>query len=260
MTQARILSIGKLLARYHGTSPIEIYRNEENIGYTRTINRGIGLAGEADVVFLNSDTKVTPGWLRNLRIAVYSEERIGTATPFSNNAGAFSAPAFGQENTIPKWLSLNEYARAITQSAKRVYPKIPTGNGYCLYVRRDCLNETGVLDADAFPRGYGEENDFCMRAGRLGWNHVIDDATLIFHVRSASFGDARNELMVQGRAVIDARYPEYSQEIQKFTSCDLLNEARKRIGDSRLVRSLQKERWLNHVCCTFCQLVPEEHR
>ena len=93
--------ISRLLTRYHGISPIEIYRNEENLGFTRTINRGIGLAGEADVVFLNSDTKVTPGWLRNLRIAVYSEERIGTVTPLSNNAGAFSAPVVGKENPLP---------------------------------------------------------------------------------------------------------------------------------------------------------------
>ena len=101
---------------------------------------------------------------------------------------------------------------------------------YCLYVRRDCLNETGLLDAEAFPRGYGEENDFCMRAGRLGWMHVIDDATLIYHVRSASFGDAKTDLMAKGRAIIDARYPEYAKEIRKFTSCELLNAARERIG------------------------------
>ena len=234
--------ISKLLARYHGISPIEIYRNEENLGYTRTINRGIRLAGRADVVFLNSDTKVTPGWLRNLRIAVYSAERIGTATPFSNNAGAFSAPVFGQENQLPKWLTLNEYARAITQSANRVYPKMPTGNGFCLYVRRDCLDETGVLDAEAFPRGYGEENDFCMRAGRLGWMHVIDDATIIYHVRSASFGDAKNNLMAQGRAVIDARYPEYGQEIEKFTSCDRIHEARERISAVSSAFTPEKEK------------------
>ena len=28
-----------------------------------------------------------------------------------------------------------------------------------------------------------------MRAGRMGWRHVIDDATLVYHARSASFGD-----------------------------------------------------------------------
>jgi len=217
-----------LLARYKGVGPIEIYHNEKNLGFTRTVNRGIELAGEADVVFLNSDTKVTPAWLRNLRIAAYSQDKIGTVTPLSNNAGAFSVPEIGKANPIPESLSLDEYARAITQSSLRAYPIVPTGNGFCLYVRRDCLLETGRLDAEAFPRGYGEENDFCMRAGQLGWTHVIDDATFVYHVRSASFGEAKNELVVKGRAVINTRYPEYTKAIQVFSSGLKLKAVRER--------------------------------
>src|SRR5690606_31881318 len=109
------------------------------------------------------------------------------------------------------------------------YPKVPTGNGFCMYVRRDCLNEVGLLDADAFPRGYGEENDFCMRAGRAGWTHVIDDATLIYNVRSASFGESKIELMERGRAVIDERYPEYSSAIGVFGSDGAIETVRSRV-------------------------------
>jgi GT2 family glycosyltransferase len=157
-----------VLDRYKDISHITVYHNDVNLGFTRTINRGIDLADRSDVVFLNSDTKVTPGWLHNLRVAAYSEERIGTATPLSNNAGAFSAPEIGQQNPIPSWMSLDDYARAITQISLRTYAKAPTGNGYCMYVRRDCLDETGKLDADAFPRGYGEENDL-LHAGPTAW-------------------------------------------------------------------------------------------
>lgn len=35
---------------------------------------------------------LTPGWLKNLQLAAYSQDTVGTATPFSNNAGAFPAP------------------------------------------------------------------------------------------------------------------------------------------------------------------------
>lgn len=233
--------IHELLDHYKNISAIEIYHNEKNLGYTRTINRGIELAGHADVVFLNSDTQVVPCWLRNLQFAAYSGEKIGTATPFSNNAGAFSAPEIAKENPLPPSLSLAEYGRLVSHISLRSYPTTPTGNGFCMYVRRDCLDETGPLDAQAFPRGYGEENDFCMRAGRLGWTHIIDDATLIYHVRSASFGEEKHELMKQGRKIIDERYPEYMKSVKQLINNESLKQIRERIRHASTENSLSKQ-------------------
>lgn len=223
--------IAPLLARYHGRGGIEIHANEVNLGFTRTVNRGIGLAGRADVVFLNADTEVTPGWLRKLRQAAYSGAMVATATALSDNAGAFSAPEIGVANSLPHGLSFADLGRALGQASLRLYPEVPTGNGFCLYVRRDALDAVGLLDAEAFPRGYGEENDFCMRAVRAGWRHVIDDATYIHHVRSASFGSAKDELMRQGRAVIDQRYPDYGRLVHDAFRGATLARARARVGE-----------------------------
>ncbi|RWQ10860.1 class I SAM-dependent methyltransferase [Mesorhizobium sp.] len=224
--------IREVLAQYTDLPNVEVVHNETNIGFTRTINRGIELAGSADVVFLNSDTIVTPQWLRNLQFAAYSEDRIATATPFSDNAGAFSAPEIGKKNPIPRWLELDDYARLVTRNSKRHYPKVPTGNGFCMFVRRACIDEVGTLDAETFPRGYGEENDFCMRAGRKGWQHVIDDATLIHHVRSASFGDEKTQLMKDGRAAVDKRFPEYSNRVRSLIDDPIVSAARQRVGEA----------------------------
>ncbi|MCF8104309.1 MAG: glycosyltransferase [Desulfohalobiaceae bacterium] len=223
------LRVQELLQNYSRTSSLEIYANQENQGFTRTMNRGLELAGRSDAVFLNSDTQVTQGWLRNLQLAVYSHDRVGTATPLSNNAGAFSAPRPDQVNAWPQWLDLQEVGRAVYQVSGRIYPRVPTGNGFCMYIRRDCLDETGLLDAEAFPRGYGEENDWCLRAGRQGWQHVIDDATWIYHVRAVSFAGEKTELIRQGRRIIDKRYPEYSQAVREAFSSPALQQARRRI-------------------------------
>ena len=199
-----------------GIKQVEVYSNEVNLGFTATINKGIELAGKSDVIFLNSDTCVTPNWLVNLRLAAYSSELVGSATPFSNNAGAYSAPQIGVENSIPQGYSLDEWARAIAHTSGRIYAKAPTGHGFCMYIRRDCLNDVGELDQKAFPRGYGEENDFCMRALRKGWLHAVDQSTYIYHVRSASFGNAKTDLLKQGRAIVDERYPEYTTTVRSF--------------------------------------------
>ena len=220
--------IKQLLSKYEKHSQFDIYHNDHNMGFTKTVNRGIELAGDNDVVFLNSDTKVTPLWLRNMMLAAYSEANIGTVTALSNNAGAFSAPKTGT-NEIPQWIGLDNYARAISQISARTYPEVPTGNGFCLYIRHDCLSQVGKLDSVAFPRGYGEENDFCMRALHSGWKNIIDDATYVYHVRSASFGDSKIELMKQGREIIDQRYPEYAEAIKVFSQGQKFKDYRARV-------------------------------
>ncbi|WP_386284133.1 glycosyltransferase family 2 protein, partial [Sulfitobacter profundi] len=84
----------------------------------------------------------------------------------------FSAPDIGNENDLPPSISEEVYARAFRRRQVGRYPEVPTGNGFCMLIRRAALNKFGGLDAEAFPRGYGEENDFCMRpAGRMEESH-----------------------------------------------------------------------------------------
>ena len=218
--------IATTLQTYEDHPNIVVARNVENLGFTRTVNRGITMAGKADVVLLNSDTEVSPRWLENLRGAAYDDFQVGTVTPFSNNAGAFSTPTLGQPNALPRWVDQDAYARLVSQSSPRLNADVPTGHGFCMYIRRECLDDVGLLDADAFPRGYGEENDFCMRASRSGWHNIIADNTIVFHAGSASFGAQKTALLQQGRKVVDERFPEYSQLTPVFRSDPKILSAR----------------------------------
>jgi GT2 family glycosyltransferase/glycosyltransferase involved in cell wall biosynthesis/tetratricopeptide (TPR) repeat protein len=195
---------------------VRLIMNEENLGYTRTINKAISLAPQDDIILLNSDTAVGPRWLENMRIAAYQDRDIGTVTAISDNSGAFSVPQMGQANDFPEWLQPEEIARMIHQQSSLIYPETPTGSGFCLYIRRELMNDIGLFDEEAFPRGYGEENDFCMRGLRAGWRHIVDDRTLVYHVRSASFQGEKTALYQPGRAVVDRRYPEYKALVTHF--------------------------------------------
>ena len=219
-----------LLEAVAGVDQFTVMHNEINLGFTRTVNRGIDAAGKDDVVLLNSDARVTPRWLEGMQRAVMHDSRIATVTPMSDRAGAFSAPKIGNENELPEGISESDYAVTFRRFSKGVYPSVPTGNGFCMYIRRDCLNDVGALDSEAFPRGYGEENDFCMRARQKGWRHVIDDRTYVFHDRSKSFGEAKADLIKAGRKVVDLRFPDYKKSISVFTQSPLLALARYRAG------------------------------
>lgn len=205
-------AVAPLLARYAGIPGVTVLANPRNLGFTATVNRCLALAGEADVVLLNADAEVGPNWLAGLQRAACAEPAIGTATAVSDNAGAFSVPELERHNPFPAGWSFHDAARALWQGAGLAYPELPTGNGFCMYIRREVLARVPELDAVAFPQGYGEENDFCQRAASFGFRHVIAGNVLVRHAGSASFGDARRLALGRaGMAVLRERWPDYER-------------------------------------------------
>ncbi|MGA9343197.1 MAG: glycosyltransferase [Rhodanobacteraceae bacterium] len=206
--------IAALLERHAHISGITVLRNPRNLGFTATANRGLAAAGRADVVLLNADTVVGPNWLCGLRRAAYACADTGTATAVSDNAGAFSVPELEQANELPDCWTISAAARGLWQHAGVAYPKLPTGNGFCMYIKRAMLDAVGAFDEVAFPRGYGEENDLCQRARAGGWHHVIAGNVLVAHARSQSFGESQRRALGQaGMAMLRDRYPDYEAQV-----------------------------------------------
>ena len=70
-----------------------------------------------------------------------------------------------------------------------------------MFIRRACLDAVGLLREDAFAQGYGEENDFSLRARHLGWRHVAVPGAYVAHRGAGSFGAARAHLAARNAAV-----------------------------------------------------------
>ena len=231
-------AVAPLLARYAGMAGVDVLRNPANRGFTATANRGIDAAGRADVVLLNADAEVGPNWLAGLRRAACCGDDVGTTTAVSDNAGAFSVPELEQANELPAAWNFEQSARALWQQAGLAYPELPTGNGFCLYIRRAAIDQVGALDEAAFPQGYGEENDFCQRAAHAGWRHVIAGNVLVGHARSQSFGEERRRsLGAAGMAVLRERWPGYEAEVgrtlRSFERCALDWRVRRVFAEAR---------------------------
>ncbi len=207
-------AIAEILREFARRPDILIRKNEKNLGYTASCNLGIELAGSADVVLLNADTQVGPRWLERLRLTAYSDACVGTVTAVSDNAGAFSVPELERFCPIPERWTLEQAQRALLQHGAGCLPQLPTGNGFCMYVKREVLDRVGALDVAAFPSGYGEENDLCQRAEQAGFRHVIAGDVFVQHQRSASFGEERRATLgAQGMAVLRERYPDYEAKV-----------------------------------------------
>ena len=103
----------------------------------------------------------------------------------------------------------------------------PTGVGFCMLIKRACLNEVGYFDLESFGKGYGEENDFCQRAIMLGWKNVIAADIFVWHYGGGSFGYEKNQRITHAMAVINKKYKTYSQDVERFIKLDPLLEHRK---------------------------------
>jgi len=203
---------------------IEMLRNESNLGFTLTANRGLSRS-TADVVLLNSDTVVTAGWLDALVRCARSDPSIGTVTPFSNNAEICSYPRFCENNAWPEDADPAPVRNALAGAAVPSYPDLPTGVGFCLYVRRALIDAIGVFDP-AFGHGYGEENDFCLRAAKAGFRNVLCDDAFVVHLGERSFAGRKSELGVGNMQRLLERHPEYLDLVRGYIAADPLRAIR----------------------------------
>lgn len=205
-----------LLKKYQKKHPnIQVLTNKKNLGFVGTVNKGMKLS-KNDVLLLNSDTVVTRGWLDKIKICAYSREMVATVTPLSNNATLASVPKIFEENKLPKGMNIEEMGEIVEQCSCKGYPEIPTGHGFCLYIKREALDQAGYFDEEVFGRGYGEENDFCFRTFDLGFRHLLCDDTYIFHKESQSFSEDKIQLKKNAEQVLEQRYPNHQQSLKRW--------------------------------------------
>ncbi|HET6196597.1 MAG TPA: glycosyltransferase, partial [Acetobacteraceae bacterium] len=221
------------LAALAGRGRITLLRHRRNRGFTTSANAGMRAAAGHDVVLLNSDTLVAPGWLKELRAVAYGAPDIGTVTPLSNDATILSYPDPAGGNPVPDCAATQRIDRLARRANGGGAIDIPVGVGFCLYIRRACLDTVGPLRADLFAQGYGEENDFCLRARRLGWRHVAATGAFVAHVGGHSFGHTAQHLRRRNEALLERLHPGFADLVRAHAHADPLAESRRRLDLAR---------------------------
>ena len=208
-----------------------VIRQPQNLGFVATANRGMRESGGRDVVLLNSDTIPAGDWLRRISRCAASDPMIASITPFTNNGEIASLPAFCKASPVPD--DPEAWALACRRAGVPRYPEIPTAVGFCMFIRRACIDRVGTFDEAAFGLGYGEENDWCMRASAAGYRHVLCDDAFVAHEGNASFGPlGLGPGDAAMRKLLD-RHPGYLDQVTDFIRRDPLADLRARILQNR---------------------------
>jgi GT2 family glycosyltransferase/glycosyltransferase involved in cell wall biosynthesis len=235
-------AIAALLDRLAVEERITLLRHDRNQGFPASANAGmraaLALQPAHDVLLLNSDTLVpASSWLDRLHHALHAHDDIGSVTPLSNDATILSYPARDQRNDPPEGDALTRLDALAARVNGSDLQEIPTGVGFCLLLRHECLREVGLFRPELFAQGYGEENDLCLRARHLGWRHMAASSVMIAHRGGASFGHASQPLITRNLALLERLYPGYHDLIEahrrRHPSQDVLAQARRRLDAAR---------------------------
>lgn len=227
----------------------EYHENEENKGFVLTCNFGFQLHPQRDVILLNSDTEVFDGWIDTIINCAVRNPKAGTITAMSNNATICSYPFFCEDFSYQYEIPDAELNKLFFSENKFNTVKTPTGVGFCMYIRRECLKNIGYFNYELFGKGYGEENDLCIRAEKAGWENLIATGVFVRHYGSSSFSNAqRLERVENALKVINNEHPRYLKDVEKFIKEDPVFEHRNRVDAKRLknyIRNKNKKLILN---------------
>ena len=221
-------------------SRIKLIRREKAGGYTKAANIGLD-ASQADYcVLLNSDTIVPRRWLRKMLRVFDEKPDVGIVGPVSNAASWQSVPEVLDKqgrwtiNALPEGWSVDDMDSLVEGSLESdsIFPRVPLLNGFCLMVSKAVLQTIGFMDEKNFPKGFGEENDFCFRASDAGFGLMVSTNTYVYHAKSKSYGHrTRNGLSRKGGAALKRKY-----------SSERLERAVKSMKENPILKSARGEK------------------
>ena len=220
--------IKQLAAECSNNICIDLIVNRRNLGFVSSVNRALAKICQGDVILLNADTIVTPGFIDRLAKIARSHPDIGTLTPLTNNGEFTSFPTPNTANLLGRRTEIEAIDSIASKANDGQAIDIPAGIGFCLYITRSCLDSIGRL-SDDFGAGYLEDADFCLRARQQGFRNVCAPSVYIGHAGSKSFGTQKRSLVMRNLRVLEGRWPKHRNESAAFMAADPLRAAREAI-------------------------------
>ncbi|HTZ64169.1 MAG TPA: glycosyltransferase [Solirubrobacteraceae bacterium] len=169
-----------------GVAGATILRNESNLGFLRSMNRGASVARGDWLVLFNNDTEVTRGWLSAMLECATSAPDVGVVTPkfiypdgTLNEAGGIvwrdgTAMNFGRCD-LPSHFQY-EYRR-----------ETDYGSAAALMVSAKLWKDVGGFDERYVPIYY-EDTDLCFQARERGLRVLYEPEAVVVHVEGATSG------------------------------------------------------------------------
>lgn len=194
---------------------ITVIRNTDNLGFARANNQAIQRARGTYLLLLNSDTLLHEGSVKTLvRFLDACPQAIAVGPKILNADGTLQNKGFCFPSVAGALLVLSGLEKFISPEAlHRFFPRLCWGedqtlevdflHGCCMLIRRDAVEATGGFPEVYFM--YFEEQDWCYRARKLGYQIWYLPAASVTHYGSASPMDNRSDVFNQSMLIFYRR-------------------------------------------------------
>ena len=204
----------------------KVIHQSKNLGFVKTANFGLKMS-QNHTILLNSDTIVTKYWVKAFIKAINNNPRLGTATPWSNNAEICSFPGFLVNHRLPE--DLDKLSEILYKQHQPQYPVLPTAVGFCMLISQKAKQLVGYFDEGHFGHGYGEENDYSLRVIANGLTNILCDNAYVAHIGNQSFADMDIKPSEETMQRLLQKHPNYLTMIQEYIEQDPLSGIRTQI-------------------------------
>jgi GT2 family glycosyltransferase len=171
---------------------VRVIENRDNAGFSKANNQAIANSRASMFFLLNPDTEVNSGAIDSLIDCLNSNERAGACGPrLLNTDGSLQPSVYRNPPTpwaivisgtglwrlIPRRLRgdllLGDHWDHATRRA------VPLLFGAAILAKRTMIEEVGGLD-ERFHM-YGEDDEWCLRITRSGWQLIFEPAASVVH-------------------------------------------------------------------------------
>ncbi len=235
---------------------IVLLRNENNLGWLDSVNKGISSTGAEYVCVMNNDTVVYPAWLSEMVAVARKDPAFGIVNPEWEIPGRFKG-------------SREEYFQTVIKKQASKFIETDWARGFCFLVKRAVIEKIGGLDK-AFSPGYFDDWDYSLRAIQAGFLIVRAQGAFVRHYKNVTYEQLfgkkgmdlefiRKKEIFYNRwgkinkviLVVDKFLKERTSDLEKTSLCLLRQQARLVVmkGDSEFT--------LNHTNCLMIS-IPEK--
>ncbi len=211
---------------------LKLIRNEENLGFVQSCNKGLSCVDADIYVLLNSDTEIPRNFCERIIKCFESDSNIGVASPIASHSCRYYIAK-------PLDMSFNEVDNKIFENNKPQYPTIPSAEGFCFCIRKEVIDKIGMLDV-VYGKGYCEEVDFSYRAIKAGFRCALIDNLYVYHRRNCSFGaEQRKECIAINTSVFKERWGNFHKKWVKSHK-NPINKIRKILYKNSFITDCEK--------------------
>jgi N-acetylglucosaminyl-diphospho-decaprenol L-rhamnosyltransferase len=177
----------------YGQGKITVLATDKNLGFAGgsnfLIRETLQDASIDAILFLNSDTRPTPGFIAAMRAKLDPANRMDLV----------AAKMLDEKDSSIDSLGITLFRSTLTSNRKREDEILLGPSGGCALLTRRLLEDLQATHGEWFDETffcYAEDTDLAVRARWLGYRPAYADDAVVYHARSLSSGGPDNDFVL----------------------------------------------------------------